>query len=104
MAGIKKTYKTLIIFFIIAIIGNGIALPLALFIGAMGTDSPGKEFHGFKLGFSMVQAIPLVLLLVTIFMVFQFIYKTKKTNFIRVFFIFLIVLNIIVLPDRKSVV
>ncbi len=56
---------------------NLCTIPVALFIGAMATDSPYSTALDFLGGFLFIQGIPLLLLLVT-FLKFALAKKTKQ--------------------------
>jgi hypothetical protein len=53
-------------FFLICLGVNLIIIPLSLFIGGMATDAPDSDMFDFFKGFLFVQAIPLVLLIISI--------------------------------------
>ncbi|MBT2743331.1 hypothetical protein [Bacillus sp. ISL-77] len=53
-------------FFLICLGVNLIIIPLSLFIGGMATDAPVSDMFDFFKGFLLVQAIPLVLLIISI--------------------------------------
>ena len=54
-------------FFLLSLALNSIALPLSLFIGGMATDAPDSNNLDFLRGFLFVQAIPLIMLFISIF-------------------------------------
>ncbi|SOC43710.1 hypothetical protein [Ureibacillus acetophenoni] len=49
------------IFLVVTILINILALPAALVIGVMATDSPGSGMKELVMGFLFVQAVPLIL-------------------------------------------
>lgn len=50
---------------------NVTVLPFSFFIGGMATDSPASGYIDFLKGFLLVQTIPLILLLVSIYKIFM---------------------------------
>jgi hypothetical protein len=64
--------------FIICLGVNLIIIPLSLFIGGMATDAPDSDMFDFFKGFLFIQAIPLVLLLISILKILLNSRKSKE--------------------------
>ena len=54
-------------FLLLSLAVNLIALPVSFFIGGMATDAPDSDIFDFLRGFLFVQAIPLIMLFISIF-------------------------------------
>lgn len=54
-------------FLLLSLAVNLIVLPASFFIGGMATDSPDSDHLDFLKGFLFVQAIPLIMLFISIF-------------------------------------
>ncbi|MEK4485685.1 hypothetical protein MHH81_08780 [Psychrobacillus sp. FSL H8-0484] len=65
-------------FFLICSGVNLIIIPLSLFIGGMATDSPDSNMFDFFKGFIFIQAIPLVLLIISILKILLASRKSKE--------------------------
>jgi hypothetical protein len=65
-AGRPKIKSKKLSFVMIGLGLNVLAIPLALFIGVMATDSPFSTILNFWAGFLFVQGIPLLILMIGI--------------------------------------
>mgnify|MGYP001277029282 CR=1 FL=1 len=74
----KRKFGFIIIFVIFAIILNLFILPISYFIGVMATGAPGAGIYDFIFGFLLVQTIPIILLLISIFLMINSIKKFRK--------------------------
>ena len=69
------------IFFLCAsLILNICAFPAAMFLGTMATDAPGSGLTEFSIGFFMIQGIPLILLIISIFCLVRKPKSNQKAN------------------------
>lgn len=71
-----KTKDKNLTFIMVSLGVNLFAIPVALFIGVMATDSPDSTELDFWGGFLFIQAIPLLILLVAL--IWWFIRKDKE--------------------------
>lgn len=69
--GMKATNKNLS-FLYLSLGVNVTVLPFSLFVGGMATDSPDSGHFAFVKGFFLVQTIPVILLLVSLFKIFKY--------------------------------
>lgn len=76
-----KTKDKNLTFIMVSLGVNLCAIPVALFIGVMATDSPYSTELNFWGGFLFIQAIPLLILLVAL--IWWFICKGKKNRHIK---------------------
>ncbi|MGG0726657.1 hypothetical protein [Bacillus paramycoides] len=73
----QNIWDDLNLLFVIAGLGiNILAIPVAIFIGGMATDSPDSNRLDFCKGFLFIQAIPLLILLLAL--VWWFIRRNKE--------------------------
>ncbi|MGG2015451.1 hypothetical protein [Bacillus sp. S10(2024)] len=75
----QKIWDDLNLLFVMVGLGiNILAIPLALFIGGMSTDSPDSTRLDFCKGFLFIQGIPIIILLLAL--VWWFIRRNKKVH------------------------
>ena len=67
-------------FFLISLGVNVTVIPISIFIGIMGTDAPDSNTFDFLKGFLFIQAIPIILFLISTLKLLFSIQIQKKSN------------------------
>ncbi|PHE52810.1 hypothetical protein [Bacillus pseudomycoides] len=69
-----------ILFLFISVVLNGLTFFVALFVGIMATDAPGSGLTEFCLGFFMIQGIPLIILIISVYCLVRKPKSDQKAN------------------------